>query len=300
MRRKKLSDGSSLMPAGAIHVQPDRQAGQAPVQMAKDLEKPCAITALGWHHPVPAQQGSHPPREGQPLAMLAAGGHPQPLPDSRPPATHARVQGEPRFVLEDHRLLRPQAVKFFLTPVETAWPGRLAPADRYNWPASVGSPTDASNAGPAARSVLLQIAALGAPPRWGHPTGREEAPMFLEASLNEPPMPSAPCGSAGSADPAGVGDSRRRHRPGSPRESSGSNSCASGLRHRLSSPAVAPRAAATGQQPLDRPKPQECSSRRPRGALWWPRHASQSTLGFSWSQVSIVHSYLSHYLCRLY
>jgi hypothetical protein len=96
------------MPAGAIHIEPDSVPMQPAIELREGAKEPLSIAPRRLEHPIPTQQGGHPPRDIQPLAMLTGGRNPQAPPPSSPPPTHPRVQGEPRLVLEDHGLSRAQ------------------------------------------------------------------------------------------------------------------------------------------------------------------------------------------------
>ena len=160
------------MPAGAIHVEPDGEPVQPAVEMREDAEEPLPISPLRLEHPVPTQQGGHPPREIQPLPMLTGGWDAKPLAASGPPPPQARVQGKPGLVLEDHRLSRAQGRQFFLTPAGTAGPLWLVPAGTRGWPASGGTPGGASTAAPVGLAPRSRSAASGAPPPSARPTAR--------------------------------------------------------------------------------------------------------------------------------
>jgi len=108
------------MPAGPVHIEPDRVARQSAMEMPEGLQEPGSIAAGRFHHAVATQEGGHPPREIEPLPMLTGGGDPQALPPFRPAPAHAGVQGEPGLILEDDGLLRVQLREFFLAPAESA------------------------------------------------------------------------------------------------------------------------------------------------------------------------------------
>ena len=89
---KKLLHGICFMPAGPLHIQPDRIASQPSVKMPQDLEKSLTISARRFNHALSSQQRSHPTGKVQTLTMLAGGRNPQPLATFCPAPFQARVE----------------------------------------------------------------------------------------------------------------------------------------------------------------------------------------------------------------
>ena len=269
------------MPAGLIHIQPDGVTLQTPIKMSQNLDKSMTITPFGLNHPIPTQQRNHPSRKVQTFPMLAGSGHPQPLANTSPTATQARMQGKTCLVLKDHCFLRTQGVKFFLKPSETAWSPSRELEDRHSRLASTGTLADASSAELASPLALGQTAALGAPPRWARPNEHGLNQTLPGSFLNERQAPSACWTLTESGGPTESEAEAQPTRLGSRNESSGSSSSELSPRPRLSILAFAPRLPTTGQQSLFQSRPQEWSGRKLEVDLFGPRHGLKSKWGFS-------------------
>jgi len=143
----------SAMPTRAIDIQPDRVPPEPMTEMPEHHHEARAIAAGRSHQAVAAQERRHPARQIEPLAVLARGGNPHALPALGPGPAHAGVQGKAGLILKDEGLLRAQGREFFLPAAESAGPPQSAPAGRYGWPVSAGSPTGASTSGPGGPSA---------------------------------------------------------------------------------------------------------------------------------------------------
>src|SRR3989338_5942548 len=98
---QELSDDFALMPAGAIDVQPNPITLEPSVQVPEYHQETLAVPLGSSHQTIPPQKRSHPPREVEPLVMLAGRGNPQTLPLWGPPSSQARMQGKARLILKD-------------------------------------------------------------------------------------------------------------------------------------------------------------------------------------------------------
>ena len=166
---KEEVDGLSFMPAGSIHIKPDRISPKSSQEMSQDLHEPLPVSSLCPNHPEASQQRRHPPRQIKTLLVLARRRDAKGMSSLDPPPSQPRMQAEPRFILKNHRLPRPQILKFFLTPGETASPPLPGLEDTNNWLVLNDIPIDASISGPAALSSSIHTDVLGVRPGWARP-----------------------------------------------------------------------------------------------------------------------------------
>jgi len=147
MSAQELAHGFAFVPAGAIDVEGDLIALQAPIKITQYGQKAVAVTVLGADHAMAAEQGCHPAGKIEPHTVLAGGGYAQALPAFGPAAAKTRMQGEAGFVLKHHRLVSLEQAQFFLEPAESDGCRASALAGRRGWRASCGSPVGAANSG---------------------------------------------------------------------------------------------------------------------------------------------------------
>jgi len=169
MRFQKLPDRVTLMPTCSINIQPDGIASKATIKVLQHLEEPIPVSPLRLDHPRTAEKRGYPAGNIQALMMLTGCRHSQPLSYKRPTTAKPRMQSETAFVLKNNGFLMPQCVEFFLGPWQTSSRPRPLPGDRYDWPASIDTPVDASNTGPDELSALFRTPAVNGSPRWGRP-----------------------------------------------------------------------------------------------------------------------------------
>jgi len=169
MRFQKLSDRVTFMPTCSINIQPDGIASKATIKVLQHLEEPIPVSPLRPDHPRTAEKWGYPAGNIQALMMLTGCRHAQPLSYKRPTTAEPRMQGETAFVLKNNGFLRPQRVEFFLGSWQTSSHPRPLPGDRYDWPASIDTPVDASNTGPDELSALFRTPAVNGSPKWGRP-----------------------------------------------------------------------------------------------------------------------------------
>ena len=283
------------MPAGSIHIKPDGMPLQSLVEMTEDFEETLPISSFCLNHPIPSQQGSHPARNVQALVMLTGGGDAKTPSLHSPPPTQSGMEAKACLVLEDHRLLRSQRLKFFLKSSEISGHLRLSLVSKSNWPASGGIPDDASSSGPVLLLRLSQSVALNGSPPWGHPTGLDSA-QTLEVT-----SPSGLGALSGSLVPIGwvCQASAWALRPlillRSLHESTGLDSCASSPRPRLSIPGADPPRPGVKRQSLSRSRLRGFPRLQLKDALSWPQDGSKSMWGFAYTQVNIP-SLICHFI----
>jgi hypothetical protein len=229
-----------LMPSGSIHIKLDGIPSEAAVKILQTSDKSPSISSRSSDHPSPTQQGSHPSKQIQSLAMLARGRNAQPLPASRPPYSQTRMKGKSRFILKNDCFLRSQPPEFFLRLDEIAWHLRSFLEDTYILPASVDTPIGASKTEPGELSRLFQTDASDEPPRWDHPSELAVTQIPKEASLNLPLIAAERLGLTAVDAQAASRVPRPVTLDRSPGASRGSSSVASTLTPRRSNPAADP------------------------------------------------------------
>jgi hypothetical protein len=178
----------SLMPSGSVHIKPDGIASESAIKILQTGNKSPSISSRPSDHPSPTQQGSHPSKQIESLAMLARGRNPQPSTSSRPPHTQPRMKRKSRLAPKDDRFLRSQPPEFFLRPDEIAWPLHSCLEDTYIPPASADTPIGASKTELDELSSLSQTDASDGPPRWDHPIELAVTQIPKEASPNLSPV----------------------------------------------------------------------------------------------------------------
>jgi len=201
------------VPASAIDVQPNRVPFEAAIEMSKSHQKPSAIPSGRSHHALASQEGRHPSRQIESLAVLARSRNPQALSALGPAPAHPGMQGEASLILKDEGLVRAQRREFFLPSAESVGPRRPVLADRHGWPVLAGSPTGASISGPGGPSARSRTGASGGPPTWGHPIvlGGGQTPAGTAPSAR--PGPVAPAVSTAGDAPAEASTGAPRARP---------------------------------------------------------------------------------------
>jgi hypothetical protein len=278
---KKLLNDLPFMPACPVYKQINLVASQTLVQVFQNLEKSFPIASVGRNHSIPAQQGSDPSREIQPSLMLAGRGHTQPLPNASPTETQTRMKAKSRLILKNHGFLWTQAFQFFLMTFETQGPHLFEPGGKHSLLSSADTLTDASNAGRASPSALIQTAVSGVRPQSGHPNVHDSNQTQRGSSLSEKPVPSAYWKLVESVGQVGSGAEEPIGHSDLCRESIGLGSSGLTPKPCLSIPASAPRLTAIKQQSLSRSKRQEQFGRRLKGFPCSLRNLSEIELVFS-------------------
>ena len=162
-------DWFALMPAGSIDIKPDRIPPKSAIEMSQNLHESLPVSSICTNHPEAPQEWCHPPRQIKTLLVLARGRDAKRMSSLNPPPSQSGMQAEPRFILKNHRLPRPQILKFFLTLGEIALPLVPGLEDRNNWLVLADIPIDASISESAAPSSSAHIVALSARPAWDRP-----------------------------------------------------------------------------------------------------------------------------------
>jgi len=196
---KKTGHRLSFMPSSSVHIEPDRIIAKTPVEMTQDLQEAFSISSFRTYDPEASQQGRHPARKIQPLLMLAGRRDSVGLPFLGPSPSQPWMQGEACFILENHRLPRPQVLEFFLTPDETVSLLPPGPEDKNSWLVSSDIPVDASTSGLVGFSVSPRSDALSVRLGWDRPheLGSDRRPGAIVP--NAAPLPGQSLVSAGRA-----------------------------------------------------------------------------------------------------
>jgi len=279
---------STLVPSGSVHIEPDLVAVQLAADQLQAGQEALSVARGRTHEPDSSQQRCHPAKDVQPLAVLARRWDPKPFSDLGPSHTQTRMQAKTGLIFKDHGLPRPQFSKFFLTSCENSSLPALALEYTNSWPASVGTPADASTFAPVAPSALSRTDAPDASPGSVHPSGHDS---IQTPGAPSPGLPPASPGSLESIAPGAL-DVFPALMPTvpvcSPCASRDSNSDASGLAPRRPIPDADPPLSATKPRSLTLRVLPGFPERRPQDALGSPLDASTSSLDFSWSQCGIV------------
>jgi len=283
------------MPAGSIHIKPDGMPFKSSVEMTEHLEETLPISSFCLNHPIPSEQGSHPARNVEALAMLTGGGDAKTTSLLSPPSTQSRVQRKACLVLEDHRLLWPQRLKFFLKPSQTSGPLWLSLASKNNWPASDGIPGDASNSEPALLLKLSRTVALNGSPPWGRPTELDSAQTPEATSPSGPRALRASLAPIGRACRASAWVLKPLFPLRSLHESTALDSCASGPRPRLSILGADPLGLGVKRLSLSQSRRQGFLRLKLKDALSWPQDGSMPVWGFACAKISIL-SPICHFI----
>lgn len=138
--------------------------------MIQNFKKAISVASFRANHSMTSKQRRNPPGHIQAFLMLTGRRDFQAATFFAPTEPKTRMKRETRFVLKDNRFFRLQLAKFFLKPSETSSRLRSLPEHKSNWPASFGSPSDASIAGPDELSGLCQNAFLNEQQPSGRPT----------------------------------------------------------------------------------------------------------------------------------
>jgi hypothetical protein len=184
----KKIDLLTFVPSRPIHIKPDRVPLKPPIKMLQTVNESLSIALGRSHQPLPTEQRGNPSEDIQPLMMLAGRRNPESLSCLGPSYPKTRMESKPGFVLKNNGFLRPQRLKFFLTPDQIVWPPRSVPEDKYNQPVLVDNPIDASRTEPAEPSRLSRNAASGEQPTWDHPTEFDLTQILTGTSLNRLPV----------------------------------------------------------------------------------------------------------------
>jgi hypothetical protein len=144
---QELTHGFAFVPTGAVDIESDLVALQAPIEVPEHGEEAVAVSVFGADHAVAVEQGCHPAGKVETSAVLAGGGYAQALPAFGPATAEARMQGEAGFVLKDHGLISLEMAQFFLEPVESGACLASELEGRRDWRASCGSRVGAANSG---------------------------------------------------------------------------------------------------------------------------------------------------------
>lgn len=250
MSAEKLLDLHAHMPAGSVHVEPDRIAPEPLAHLPQAIEKSRSIPTRGSHQPRSPQQGCDPPEDVQPMAMLAGGRDSKPLAPFSPSPTETWMQAEARFVLKDYGLSRSQFPEFFLTSSETSSLPWLVLEYTNNWHASAGIRADASNSGPAVPAALCHTGAPDAEPGSARPIGLGSTRTQMATSPGLPRVSFESLRSAVRVDLAGLSASKPQGLLRLLCASTDSGSDASGLRPRPPIPDADPPISAVEPQSL--------------------------------------------------
>jgi hypothetical protein len=287
------------MPSRPVHIQPQRIPPQSSIQLFQTIQKPFPVPLRLPQYPFPPQQGSHPPKNIQPLTMLTRGRNPQPFAPLGPTPTQTRMQRKSRLILKYDRLLRSQRTEFFLRPAEISWHPRPWPADRYNWPVSNDTPPGASNSAPAEPLALSQTVAANEPPRSDHPNATALNQSLTGISLNAVRLSQSFQALNETDAQAGARLSKTRPPSRLPYVSKRSSSDASNLRPRKSIPAADPPVSAREPLSLSRYRLPGFSGQRPIDARGLPPDGLTLSSGFScWFDIiNPIICQLIYYVC---
>lgn len=281
MSAQKLLDLHAHMPAGSVHVEPDRIAPEPLAHLLQAIEKSRSIPTRGSHQPRSPQQGCDPPEYVQPMAMLAGGRDSKSLAPFPPSPTETWMQAEARFVLKYYGLSRPQFPKFFLTSSETSSLPSLGLEYTNNWHASAGIRADASNSGPAVPAALCHTGAPDAEPGSVRPIGLGSTRTQMATSPGLPRVSFESLRSAVRVGLAGLSASKPQGLLRLLCASTDSGSDASGLRPRPPIPAADPPISAKAPQSSSRWALPGLSGQRPQDVLGLPLDALTPSLDFS-------------------
>jgi len=224
---KEKVDRFSFMPTGSVHVKPDRKTLKSSVEMAQNLHEPLPVSSLCPNHPEASHKRRHPARQIKTLLVLARRGDAKEMSSLCPSSSQAGMQTEPRFILKDHRLPRPQILKFFLTPGEIV--SLLPPwlEDKHNWLVLNDIPVGASISGLAALSSSSRTDVSNVRLGWGRPIEPGSGQNLVATFLNAVLLPGRFGASNVTAAPGSACSSRPSIRPNLPPGSNDSSSCGS-------------------------------------------------------------------------
>jgi len=140
----------TLVPAGAIDVEPYRVAPEPRIQVAERVQEAPPIAPRQPDHAAPAKEGGHPAPEVEPGVVLARRRDPEALTALPPPPAQPGVEREAGLIREGDGFPGAERLEFFLAGAGTRGPRRSVPGDSCSWPASAGSPADGARVGLAA------------------------------------------------------------------------------------------------------------------------------------------------------
>jgi len=228
--------------------------------MTQILHETFPVSSLRADNSVASQKRRHSTRQIKPVLMSAGGGNAKRLSSLRPSPSQAGMQSKPRLILKNHRLPRPQILKFFLTPGENA--SLLPPEleDMYNRPVLSDIPVGVSRSGLAALSVSNRTGALSVRLGWGPPHEPGLGQNLGAIALNAVPLPAQSAASTGMGALVSACSLMPSTLPCLPPGSNGSSSYASAQKPGPSSQAAALRRSREGRQ--------SSTSTTPRGGPW--------------------------------
>lgn len=265
MRSEEVVNRLAFMPAGSVHIKPDRVVAKSPIEMSQNLHEPLAVSSLCTNHPEAPKKGCHPPRQIKTLLVLARCRDAKRMSSLSPPPPQSGMQAEPCLILKNHRLPWPQISKFFLIPGEIASPLRPELEDRNNWLVSADSPIDASISGPVLLASSIRSAALSARRAWARPSELGLGQIPEATGLNAAPLPGRSAALAATAAPESACSSERTIHPHLPPGPNDLSSCASGPKRGPSIQASGLRRLEEAPQSSIPAKRQECPSQKRPG-----------------------------------
>mgnify|MGYP001572442175 CR=1 FL=1 len=284
VRMEELPDRVSLMPRGAIHVEPNPVAPESAIERLEDRQEPLPIPSRGAHQAIPPQQRRHPTGEIEPLVMLAGRGNPKALAPEGPPPPQPRMTSKTRLILEDDGFVGSQGVQFFLTSAGSVGRRPDALAGTHGWPASDRIRTGASTSAPAGPSAQSRSAASDGRPAWARPIAPEGAQKLVAIAPAAEPVGLVGRESAGPVDQDGTWASTNPSPRRSSRASTGSSSSGSAPARPRSNWGAGLPGPTGGQQSSGRSVPRGSPWRWPLSAPEWPRGAATLTSVVSCSQ----------------
>ena len=222
---KEEVDGFSFVPAGSIHIKPDRITPNSSVEVTQDLHETLPVSSLCSNHPEASQKRRHPPRQIKTLLVLARRRDAKTMSSLDPPPSQPGMQAKPRLILKNYCLPRPQILKFFLTPAETASPLPPGLEDTNNWLVLSDIPAGASISGPAALSSSIHTDVLGVRRGWDHPIESGLSQNPAATVLNAVPLLGRSGASIVTAGPGLACSLGLSSRPNLPPGSNDSGSC---------------------------------------------------------------------------
>jgi hypothetical protein len=265
MSSEKVVDRLAFVPAGSVHIKPDRVVAKSSIEMSQNLHEPLPVSSLCPNHAEASQKRRHPTRQIKTLLVLARCRDAKRMSSLSPPPPQSGMQAEPCLILKNHRLPCPQILKFFLTPGEIASPLPPELEDMNNWLVLADSPIDASISGPVALASSTRSAALSARQESDRPSepGLSQTPEAT--GLNAAPLPGPSAVSGVTAAQESACSSGRSIHPHLPPGSNDLSSYASGPKHEPSIQASVLRRSKEAPQSSTPAKRQECPSQKRPG-----------------------------------
>ncbi len=220
MALQKKLDLFSFMPFSPIRIEIDDITMELFQHMLRHMQKSLLITSGRAYQPFSPQQGRHPARQIEPLAMLAGSRNSEPLTFLSPASPQTGMQAKAGLILKNNGFIIFKVEQFFLTPGENDGYLWHEPEDKHSRPFSGYNPGNVASIAPVALSTLFQTLSSDEPPEWGHPN-QLLPDQILEAIFRAVALiVSSRTVSVELAVLAGVGVSERWLPSDSPRESS--------------------------------------------------------------------------------